>query len=40
VTGRIMLLNDHDHRLVRRGLIVLAAMAITSLLLLWMIRPY
>ena len=40
IAPRIITLNGHDRRLLRRGLIVLAAMVITSLLLLWIIRPY
>lgn len=40
VAPRIITLNGHDPQFVRRGLIVLAALAITSLLLLWIIRPY
>lgn len=40
IAPRIITLNGHDRRFVRRGLIVLAAMAITSLLLLWIIHPY
>ena len=37
---RIITLNGHDPRLLRRGVIILAAMAITSVLLLWIIHPY
>jgi len=37
---RIITLNGHDPRLLRRALIALVAMTITSLLLLWIIRPY
>jgi hypothetical protein len=40
IAPRIITLNGHDRRFLRRGLIVLAAMAITSLLLLWIIQPY
>jgi len=40
IAPRIITLNGHDPQLFRRALIVLAAMAITSILLLWIIRPY
>jgi hypothetical protein len=39
IAPRIITLNGHDRQLLRRGLIVLAAMAITSILLLWIIHP-
>jgi hypothetical protein len=40
VAPRIITLNGHDPRLLRRAFIILAAITITSLLLLWIIRPY
>ena len=40
VGPRIITLNGHDRSLMRRAVIVLAAIGITSLLLLWIIRPY